>query len=286
MRLSSGNPDAFDRYLEDIGKYPPIRDRLEERELGRRVRAGDPAAAERLVTANLRFVVSFVHRYRGRGLELNELVCLGNEGLLKAVERFDPDREVRFTSYAVWWIRQTVLGALIEQTGSVRIPRDQNSNLVKLAHTNSRLAQTFGRSPTDAELATEMQASVGTVRALRSAAATELRLDALITRRKGGSTTVGDRFHRAEPPDIEAHIDAVACRRCIDVMLEQCLTHRERKILYLHYGLDDGEEKTLQSIGTLLGVTRERIRQIRNQALKKLVESPQSEVLSAFWNPA
>ncbi|MCH7857591.1 MAG: sigma-70 family RNA polymerase sigma factor, partial [Gemmatimonadetes bacterium] len=100
--------DSFDQYLQDVEKYPLIQDRREERELARRARAGDKEASERLVTANLRFVISYVKKYQGRGLELSELVCIGNEGLLKAVKKFDPDRGVKFISYAVWWIRQTV----------------------------------------------------------------------------------------------------------------------------------------------------------------------------------
>ena len=120
-------------------------------------RAGDARAAERLVTANLRFVISYVKKYQGRGLGLAELVCIGNEGLLKAVKKFDPDKGVKFISYAVWWIRQTVLQALAEQTRSVRIPLNQNSNLARLARTDTQLTQTLGRSPTDQEIAEEIR---------------------------------------------------------------------------------------------------------------------------------
>ena len=176
---------SFDQYLEDVGKYTLIRDRREERELARRSSAGDKEAGERLVTANLRFVISFVRKYQGQGLELNELVCIGNEGLLKAVKRFDPDRGVKFISYAVWWIRQTVLEALAEQTRSVRIPWNQNATLAKLGRTNTQLTQSLGRAPTDAEIASEMEEPVGTIRALRRVAAPELSLDAPIDR--GGS---------------------------------------------------------------------------------------------------
>ena len=116
MFSSSRGLDSFDQYLQDVEKYPLIQDPAEERELARRARAGDKEAAERLVTANLRFVISYVKKYQGRGLNLAELVCIGNEGLLKAVKKFDPDKGVKFISYAVWWIRQTVLQALAEQT--------------------------------------------------------------------------------------------------------------------------------------------------------------------------
>ena len=275
---------SFDQYLQDVEKYPLIQDPLEERELARRARAGDKEAAERLVTANLRFVISFVRKYQGRGLELSELVCLGNEGLLKAVKRFDPDRGLKFISYAVWWIRQTVLKALTEQTRSVRLPLNQNSNLAKLARTNTQLTQSLGRTPTDAEIASEMEKPVGTIRALRRVAASELSLDAPIGQRDRDSASFGERFSGAEASDIEENVDAIACRDFLETMFEQYLTERERKILYLYYGLDGGEERTLEVIGSLLGVTRERIRQIRNRAFENLLESPHGESLSGFWN--
>ena len=223
------------------------------------------------MTANLRFVISFVRKYQGRGLEFSELVCLGNEGLLKAVKRFDPDRGLKFISYAVWWIRQTVLKALTEQTRSVRLPLNQNSNLAKLARTNTQLTQSLGRTPTDAEIASEMEKPVGTIRALRRVAASELSLDAPIGQRDRDSASFGERFSGAEASDIEENVDAIACRDFLETMFEQYLTERERKILYLYYGLDDGEERTLEVIGSLLGVTRERIRQIRNRAFEKLL---------------
>ena len=275
---------SFDQYLQDVEKYPLIQDRREERELARRARAGDKEATERLVTANLRFVISYVKKYQGRGLDISELVCIGNEGLLKAVKKFDPDRGVKFISYAVWWIRQTVLQALAEQTRSVRIPLNQNSNLSKLTRTDTRLTQSLGRTPTDAEIASEMEEHVDTIRALRRVAASELSLDAPIDRSDRNGASFGERFSGAEASEIEENVEAIACRDFLETMFEQYLTERERKILYLYYGLDDGEQRTLEVIGSLLGVTRERIRQIRNRAFEKLRESPHGESLSGFWN--
>jgi len=283
MFLNSRALDSFDQYLFDVEKYPLIEDPAEERELARRARAGDREAAERLVTANLRFVISYVKKYQGRGLGLAELVCIGNEGLLKAVKKFDPDKGVKFISYAVWWIRQTVLQALAEQTRSVRIPLNQNSNLVKLSRTETALTQALGRSPTDQEIAEEMGEPVETIRALRRVAASELSLDAPIDRSDRDSASFGERFAGAESTDIEEQVEAQARREFLDRMFEKYLTERERKILYLYYGLDDGEERTLEEIGSLLGVTRERIRQIRNRAFEKLRESPDGEALAGFW---
>jgi RNA polymerase primary sigma factor len=284
MFANSRALDSFDQYLFDVEKYPLIEDPEEERELARRARVGDKEAAERLVTANLRFVISYVKKYQGRGLGLAELVCIGNEGLLKAVKKFDPDKGVKFISYAVWWIRQTVLQALAEQTRSVRIPLNQNSNLVKLSRTETALTQMLGRSPTDQEIADEMGEPVETVRALRRVAASELSLDAPIDRGDRDSASFGERFAGAEAEDIEETVESQAQREFLDRMFEKYLTERERKILYLYYGLDDGEERTLEEIGSLLGVTRERIRQIRNRAFEKLRESPDGEALATFWS--
>jgi RNA polymerase primary sigma factor len=284
MFVNSRALDSFDQYLFDVEKYPLIQDPQEERALARRARTGDKEAAERLVTANLRFVISYVKKYQGRGLGLAELVCIGNEGLLKAVKKFDPDKGVKFISYAVWWIRQTVLQALAEQTRSVRIPLNQNSNLVKLSRTETALTQLLGRSPSDQEIADEMGEPVDTVRALRRVAASELSLDAPIDRGDRDSSSFGERFASTEGEDIEESVESQARREFLDRMFEKYLTERERRILYLYYGLDDGEERTLEEIGSLLGVTRERIRQIRNRAFEKLRESPDGEALATFWS--
>ncbi len=283
MFLSSRALDSFDQYLHDVEKYPLIDDPAEERALAHRARAGDRAAAERLVTANLRFVISYVKKYQGRGLGLAELVCIGNEGLLKAVKKFDPDKGVKFISYAVWWIRQTVLQALAEQTRSVRIPLNQNSNLVRLSRVETHLTQALGRAPTDEEIADEMCEPVDTIRALRRVAASELSLDAPLDRGDRDSASFGERFAGSESDEIEEEVESQARREFLERMFEKYLTERERKILYLYYGLDEGEERTLEEIGSLLGVTRERIRQIRNRAFEKLRESPDGSALEGFW---
>jgi RNA polymerase primary sigma factor len=224
-----------------------------------------------------------VKKYQGRGLGLAELVCIGNEGLLKAVKKFDPDKGVKFISYAVWWIRQTVLQALAEQTRSVRIPLNQNSNLVRLSRVDTALTQSFGRTPTDEEIAAEMGEPVETVRALRRVAASELSLDAPLDRGDRDSASFGERFAGSEAEQIEEEVEAQARREFLERMFDKYLTERERKILYLYYGLDEGEERTLEEIGMLLGVTRERIRQIRNRAFEKLRESADGAALEGFW---
>jgi RNA polymerase primary sigma factor len=283
MFFDSRALDSFDQYLQDVERYPLIVDPGKEREIARRARVGDREAAERLVTANLRFVISYVKKYQGRGLNLAELVCIGNEGLLKAVKKFDPDKGVKFISYAVWWIRQTVLQALAEQTRSVRIPLNQNSNLVKLSRTETALTQKLGRSPTDREIADQMEEPVETVRALRRVASAELSLDAPLDKSDRDSASFGERFSGMDDSDIEVDVEAQARREFLERMFESYLTERERKILVLYYGLDDGEEMTLEQIGELLGVTRERIRQIRNRAFDKLRGSTDGPALEGFW---
>src|SRR6188474_49776 len=165
---------AFDQYLQDIQKLPLIQDPEEERRLARRAQKGDEKAAERLVTANLRFVISYVKKYQGHGLDLSELVAIGNEGLLKAVRKFDPDQGVKFISYAVWWVRQAVLKALAEQTRSVRIPLNQNSALVRMARAQSFLAQALGRDATDDEMARLLEETPEAVRSAKQMSATEI----------------------------------------------------------------------------------------------------------------
>ncbi len=278
---------AFDQYLHDIQKLPLIKDPQEERRLARRAQAGDELAAEQLVTANLRFVISYVKKYQGHGLELAELVAIGNEGLLKAVRKFDPDQGVKFISYAVWWVRQAVLKALAEQTRSVRIPLNQNSQLIKLARAETILAQVLKRDPTDEEIGRLVQETPETVRSSRQMAATEVSLDAPIDRGDGGASTLGERFAGGDGADIEESTDFNLMRDFIYRALETHLTPRERKILSLYYGLEDGAEAmTLEKIGALMGVTRERIRQIRERAFEKLRESPDGHALSGFWTAA
>jgi RNA polymerase primary sigma factor len=278
---------AFDQYLHDIQKLPLISDPEEERRLARRAQKGDEKAAERLVTANLRFVISYVKKYQGHGLELSELVAIGNEGLLKAVKKFDPDQGVKFISYAVWWVRQAVLKALAEQTRSVRIPLNQNSQLIKLARAETILAQVLKRDPTDDEIGLLIEESAEVVRSAKQMSATEVSLDAPVDRSDREASTLGERFAGIDGSDIEDVTDFKLMRDFIDRVFRKYLTPRERKILYLYYGLEEGSEAmTLERIGALMGVTRERIRQIRERAFEKLRESPDGSALAGFWNAA
>ncbi len=281
------SPDAFDQYLRDIQKLPMITDPAEEKRLAGRAQKGDRTARERLVTANLRFVISYVKRYQGHGLDLAELVAIGNEGLLKAVRKYDPDHGVKFISYAVWWVRQAVLKALAEQTRSVRIPLNQNSALIRMSRAQGFLAQELGREPTDEEVATALGDTVENIRASRRMAATEVSLDAPVERSEPGSATLGERVTGSADHDIEDRTDATLTREFIERIFERYLSPRERRILCLYYGLDAATEAlTLEKIGELLGVTRERIRQIRERAFEKLRDSPDVRALRGYWDAA
>ena len=278
---------AFDQYLYDIQKLPLISDPAEERRLARLAQKGDEAAAERLVTANLRFVISYVKKYQGHGLELGELVAIGNEGLLKAVRKFDPDQGVKFISYAVWWVRQAVLKALAEQTRSVRIPLNQNSQLIRLARAETILAQVLKRDPTDQEIGRLIEETPEAVRAAKQMSTTEVSLDAPVDRSDRDASTLGECFACPAAGDIEEATDFKMMREFIDRVFQKYLTPRERKILALYYGLEEGSEAmTLERIGALMGVTRERIRQIRERAFEKLRESPDGSALADFWTAA
>ena len=275
--------DPFLLYVRDLERYPLIGNVQREQRIARRAREGDRQAAGHLATANLRFVMSRARRFRGRGLGLPDLVCIGNEGLLKAVSKFDPDRGVKFISYAVWWIRQTIFQALAEQTRPVRIPLNQHANLVRLRQTQATFEDEHGRRPNALEIAEEMDEAFETVRVLRWASADVLHLDAPLDKSDLNRSSRGEWFSGEGDADIEEEFEDQARREFLERMFERYLTERERRILVLYFGLDDGDEMTLEQIGELLGVTRERIRQIRNRAFDKLRVSPDGEALEALW---
>jgi RNA polymerase primary sigma factor len=278
---------SFDQYLSDIRKLPMVGSASEERDLAERARRGDPEAIERLVTGNLRFVISYVKRFQGHGLDLSELVAIGNEGLLKAVRKFDPSHGVKFISYAVWWVRQCVLKALAEQTRTVRIPLNQNSALIRMARVEALLSQELGRRPSDDELAVALNDTPAAVRAARLVTTTEVSLDAPVERHESRATTFGERVPSSDANAIEERTDMVLKREFIDRLFQRYLTPRERRILSLYYGLEEGTDAmTLEGIGEMLGVTRERVRQIRERAFDKLRNSPDVKHLQGFWAAA
>jgi RNA polymerase primary sigma factor len=276
--------DILDQYLYEVSKTPLLTAQ-QEIAIARLVQAGDGEAMQELVKRNLRFVISVAKKYQNRGLPLTDLIGEGNLGLLTAARKFDPDQGVKFISYAVWWVRQAVLKALAEQTRSVRIPLNQNSQLIRLARAETVLAQVLKRDPTEHEVGRLLEESPETIRLSRQMSASEVSLDAPVDRSDREASTLGERFPGVDGGEIEETTDSKLMREFIDRIFKKYLTPRERRILQLYYGLEEGSEAmTLERIGELMGVTRERIRQIRERAFEKLRGSPDGRALAEFWS--
>ena len=270
--------DILDQYLLEVNRYPLLA-AAEETALARRIQKGDRAALDELVQRNLRFVISVAKKYRNRGLSLLDLIEEGNIGLMTAAQRFDPERGVKFISYAVWWVRQAILAALARQSRTVRLPLNRTGDLSRTVKAASALRQELGRDPTDEEVANATGLSARVVRSLLGVQTAELRLDAPLTR--DGDRALIEQFTHAEAPDIEEE----AIRHLLHDDLERAmaaLSPRHQRVLRLYFGLDDGRERTLEEIGALFGVTRERIRQLRDRALKRLSQGRSSRTLESY----
>ncbi|MEN8143939.1 MAG: RNA polymerase sigma factor RpoD/SigA [Gemmatimonadota bacterium] len=268
---------SVEQYVREIGAQPLL-SRADEAELARRIRAGDEAARERLITANLRFVVSVAKRYSDRGVALADLINEGNLGLLRAARRFDESRKVRFVSYAIWWIRQSMLQAISEQSRMVHVPSGRIERRRKFVRTSNTLSQRLGRRATDEEVATELGVAPGTVNDLSSELGSYISLDAPAPGSASGSLLE----LVADDGQEDAHTarESAALRHA----LEGCLTllsPRDADVLRQYFGLD-GEARTLEKIGVDLGVSRERVRQIKDRALDRLRDSSSGRSLEAF----
>ena len=257
--------DSLSDYLNQIGRYRLLTQR-EELELGRRIREGDREAVDALVCANLRFVVSIAKKFQGRPVSLLDLISEGNLGLLRAAQRFDETKGVKFISYAVWWIRQAILHALDEQSRIVRIPTNRTARLHRIVKRSNGLRQALGREPTQEEIATGLHTSEKEIARTLSIAQPPLFFDAPLT--VGEDNKLLDYL-----PDRNPQPDEQTFENALTESIHEALSHlreRESKILRLHFGLDGEEPMTLERIGSLLGITRERVRQIRDRALRKL----------------
>ncbi len=276
-RLPRGTPSTLDRYLKEISAYPLI-DRGEEARLAEAIRAGDPEALDKLVRSNLRFVVSVAKRYQNQGVPLSDLISEGNVGLIRAAHRFDETKGIKFISYAVWWVRQAILQALAEQSRIVRIPLNRAGQVHRVSRRRATLRQELGRDPTLSELASDTGLPLGDLEATIRVAQSHLSLDGPANKDDDGQLMD---YLRAEDHATDRETLLAAMRATVERALGT-LTARQAKILRLYYGLDNQPSMTLEEIGRHLGVTRERVRQIKETALHRLRHASRMRHLEAY----
>jgi RNA polymerase primary sigma factor len=270
--------DPVRMYLKEIGRVPLLT-AAEEVELAKRIEAGDEEAKRRLAEANLRLVVSIAKRYVGRGMLFLDLIQEGNLGLIKAVEKFDYRKGYKFSTYATWWIRQAITRAIADQARTIRIPVHMVETINKLVRVSRQLLQELGREPLAEEIAREMGISVERVREILKVAQEPVSLETPIGEEE--DSHLGDFI---EDEDALAPAEA-ASYLLLKEQLEEVLstlTEREQKVLRLRFGLDDGRARTLEEVGQVFGVTRERIRQIEAKALRKLRHPSRSKKLKDY----
>ena len=268
------------RYLQEIGRFKQLTPD-EEKELGRRVQDGDVEALRRLVESNLRFVVAYAKRYRHSRVSLLDLINEGNIGLIQAAKKFDPERNVKFITYAVWWIRQAILHALSEHGASFRLPQKQANVLYRLERSRQALGRELERNPSEKELADELGMAPEDVRVLLASNQNILSLNEPVD--EEGEAEFGDLLQQYVVPDTDEEM----VRRSFEETLREALaglSEKERQILSLRFGLEDDKPLTLREIGEALGISRERVRQIESQALTKLRRSSQARALVGYLN--
>ncbi|MEX2006715.1 MAG: RNA polymerase sigma factor RpoD [Candidatus Saccharimonadales bacterium] len=271
--------DSVRLYLREIGKIPLLTAE-EELALARKVKSGDKRAKDAMAEANMRLVVSIAKRYVGRGLDLLDLIQEGNTGLLRAVEKFDPDRGFKFSTYATWWIRQAITRAIADQARTIRIPVHMVETINKLLRTQRRLTQELNREPTNDEIAVAMEMDVDKVEHIMKIKQDISSLDASV-RDDEEDSVLGDFI---EDEDAKTPTES-ASEQLLKEQVKQILgtlTEREQKILKLRFGLEDGKSHTLEEVGQEFSVTRERIRQIEAKALAKLRKHKETRRLHEY----
>ncbi len=254
-------------YIQKMAEHPLLTPE-EEKELARRAKKGDKEALKKLVEGNLRFVVNVAKNFMGWGVPLTDLIAAGNLGLLEAAKRFDPDRDVKFISYAVWWIRQAIMQTIFQQTGAVRIPVKESLFISKVKETYERLKEELKREPTIEEIAKEVGASPKKVRNALQIVRMPYSLDRPIGE-EGEDLTLLDVLSKKGTEDVEKDIVEESLHKELNKLLN-VLDDREKAIIEYRFGLNGEEPKTLTEVGELLGISRERVRQLEQRALKKL----------------
>ena len=271
---------SLDKYLQEIGRVELI-SADEEVELARMIKAGDRAALERLTKANLRFVVSVSKQYQNQGLSLPDLINEGNVGLIKAAERFDETRGFKFISYAVWWIRQSILQALAEQARIVRLPLNKIGTINKINRAFSELEQKLERPPSAEELAELLECTPEEVKQSLANNGRHVSMDAPLVEGDESSSSMYDVLANDSLPGPEKELVAESLRRDIERSL--CtLTSREGDVVRLYYGLNGKHPMTLEEIGERFDLTRERVRQIKEKAIRRLKHTSRSKMLKAY----
>ncbi len=269
---------SLDKYLQEIGKVDLIT-ADEEVDLAQRIKAGDQRALEKLTKANLRFVVSVAKQYQNQGLTLPDLINEGNLGLIKAAQRFDETRGFKFISYAVWWIRQSILQALAEQSRIVRLPLNRVGSLNKINKMYALLEQSSERPPSAEEIAKELDMTVNDVKESMKNSGRHLSMDAPLV--EGEDSNLYDVLRSGESPNPDRELIHESLQTEIERALET-LTPREADVVRLYFGLGDQHPMTLEEIGETFDLTRERVRQIKEKAIRRLKHTSRSKILKTY----
>ncbi|NLJ84726.1 MAG: RNA polymerase sigma factor RpoD [Halanaerobiaceae bacterium] len=273
-----GIDDPVRMYLKEIGKVPLLTAE-EEIELAKRMEQGDEAAKRKLIEANLRLVVSIAKKYVGRGMLFLDLIQEGNLGLIKAVEKFDYRKGFKFSTYATWWIRQAITRSIADQARTIRIPVHMVETINKLIRVSRQLLQEMGREPTPEEIGKEMGISADKVQEIMKIAQEPVSLETPIGEEE--DSHLGDFIEDEDAPAPAAAASYILLKEQLDDVLDT-LTEREKRVLELRFGIEDGRPRTLEEVGKEFGVTRERIRQIEAKALRKLRHPSRSKKLKDY----
>jgi len=279
-QFTNRESQSLDRYLQEIGKVDLI-DSDEEIKLAVKIREGDQEALDKLTKANLRFVVSVAKQYQNKGLSLNDLINEGNLGLIKAAKKFDETRGFKFISYAVWWIRQSIMQAIADQSRMVRLPLNRVGALTKIGKAASQLEQDLERKPTPQEIATELEMNVEDVIYALKHAGRHVSMDAPISKGEDNKSSLLDLISNKQIPHPDKDLMDDSLKRDIDSALST-LSEREAQVIKLYFGLDNEHAATLEEIGEMLNLTRERVRQIKEKALLRLRHASRSNNLKVY----
>jgi RNA polymerase primary sigma factor len=277
--ITNRESQSLDQYLQDIGREELITAE-EEVELARKIKQGDQRALEKLTRANLRFVVSVAKQYQNQGLTLPDLINEGNLGLIKAAQKFDETRGFKFISYAVWWIRQSILQALAEQARIVRLPLNQVGSLNKINKAYSKLEQEFERQPSAEELAEALEVPEDKIKESLNVSGRHVSMDAPLSSSEDGGTLM-DVMANSDAPKADHALMAESLQKEIERSLST-LTDKEREIIRLFFGIGMNHGLTLEEIGAKFNLTRERVRQIKEKAIRRLRHTSRNKLLKSY----